>query len=102
MDRAVIDQYQSASRSLSEAIAGLSPEELARTPPADVAATLGGWSIQQVVIHLADAELVYAERMKRVIAEDDPPLLAFDQDRWATWLNYEHQSTQDAVAVIEL
>jgi hypothetical protein len=35
----------------------------------------GKWSTQEVVCHLADYEAVYADRMKRVIALDEPELL---------------------------
>jgi len=38
----------------------------------------GKWSIRQVVCHLADSEIVYADRIKRIIAEDNPTL--FDAD----------------------
>src|SRR5690554_4744740 len=100
--RPALDQYQSGSRLLLEALRGLSEDDLRRRPPADAAADLGQWSIQQVAIHLADAEMVYAERMKRVIAEDTPPLRGFDEARWAEQLNYDQQSAADAAALVEL
>ncbi len=54
------------------------------------------------MIHLADAEAVLVDRMKRVIAEDNPLLLAFDESRWALRLEYERQSTEDAWTMIDL
>jgi hypothetical protein len=48
----------------------------------------GKWSIRQVLAHLADSELVMAHRFRQVIAEDNPTLIAFDQDAWARNLDY--------------
>jgi len=48
----------------------------------------GKWSIRQLTAHLADAELVAAQRFRSVIAEDQPKLMAFDQEAWARNLDY--------------
>jgi hypothetical protein len=48
----------------------------------------GKWSIRLLIAHLADAEMVGAQRFRQVIAEDNPPLGAFDQDAWARNLDY--------------
>ena len=48
----------------------------------------GKWSIRQIIAHLADSELVAAQRFRQVIAEDDPKLGAFDQEAWARNLDY--------------
>lgn len=102
MDRTVIDRYASGGATLRQAIAGLSAADLQAVPPAEKAAEVGRWSIQQVVIHLADCELVIADRIRRVVAEDQPTLMAFDQDRWVERLAYADQSVDDAVAMVEL
>jgi hypothetical protein len=38
----------------------------------------GRWSVREVVCHLADSEIVYADRMKRVIAEERPTFFEAD------------------------
>lgn len=43
----------------------------------------GGWSLQQVVVHLADAELVYGMRVRLLVGTDNPNLEGYDQERWA-------------------
>jgi hypothetical protein len=48
----------------------------------------GKWSVRQILAHVADAEIVGAERFRRVIAEDDAALVAYDQDAWARNLDY--------------
>ena len=40
----------------------------------------GHWSIREVVCHLADTEIVYADRMKRVIVEENPTFFEADPD----------------------
>lgn len=48
----------------------------------------GKWTIRYILHHLADAETVLFERIRRVISEPRPVLWAFDQDAWATKLDY--------------
>jgi hypothetical protein len=48
----------------------------------------GKWSIRQLMAHLADSEVVCAHRMRQILAEDHPTLIAFDQDAWTRNLDY--------------
>lgn len=48
----------------------------------------GKWTVRQLLNHLADAETILYERVRRVIAEPRPVLWAFDQDRWSQHLDY--------------
>lgn len=50
----------------------------------------GKWSAIQVIQHLADTEVVYAWRTRQVLTEDQPPIQGFDQDAWASRLDYAH------------
>ncbi len=60
---AVIDRYADGGLILVQAASGLTPEHATARPGP------GHWSIAELVAHLADADLVLADRMKRVIAE---------------------------------
>ena len=91
-----LDHYAAGGVRLVQSIKGLESADLA------VASEPGHWSIGQVVIHLADAELALADRMKRVVAMDNPPLLAWDQDAFLATLHYDQQSVEDAVSLVEL
>ena len=42
----------------------------------------GTWSLSELVAHLVDSDLVGIERMKRVIAEENPTLQAYDENAW--------------------
>jgi hypothetical protein len=50
----------------------------------------GKWTVREILVHLADAESVLHERIKRVIAEPFQVLWAFDQDLWCINLDYKN------------
>ena len=57
----------------------------------------GKWSIGEVIQHLADSELVGANRFRMVMAHENPPLLAYDQDLWAERLRYSESNVDEAL-----
>ncbi|HWB53965.1 MAG TPA: DinB family protein [Tepidisphaeraceae bacterium] len=99
MSRQLIESYAAGPEKLTHAIDGLSAEQMQWMPPAEAKA--GTWSIQQLMAHLADCECVHADRMKRVIAEESPKLLAFDETRWAKSLAYDTRMVPDSLALIK-
>jgi DinB family protein len=48
----------------------------------------GKWSVRFLLHHLADAEAVLSDRIRRTISEPRQVLWAFDQDAWAKGLHY--------------
>jgi hypothetical protein len=100
MDRTLIDEYERGAEKLRQALYNLTREDLLQVPSPE--AGVGKWSIQQVVIHIMDSELVSADRLKRMIAEDNPTLIGYDETKFANNLRYEEQSAEDAVTVVEL
>ena len=50
----------------------------------------GKWSVTQVLAHLADSEVVWAWRLRLILAQDRPTITGYDQDAWATNLGYEN------------
>jgi hypothetical protein len=59
----------------------------------------GKWSIRQILQHLADSEVVWAWRMRLILAQDRPQLTGYDQDLWAERLHYEQADPSDALAL---
>ena len=43
----------------------------------------GKWSAAEIIAHLADCELVFGFRLRQTLAEDNPTIQPFDQDKWA-------------------
>jgi uncharacterized damage-inducible protein DinB len=96
MNRALIEAYAAGGEKVRRAVAGLTPEQLhARPGPGD-------WSVHEVVIHLADSDLVCIDRMKRVVCEDNPPLLNYDETAYMKKLFPAEQSLEDAVTQIDV
>jgi len=63
----------------------------------DYAPEPGNWSVRQILCHMADSEIVGADRFRRVIAEDNPTILNYDQDAWATRLDYHRRKISQAL-----
>ncbi len=100
MNRELIEKYTDGAEKLSLAIRGLTREDLLVVPPAD--ANVGLWSIQQVVIHCMDSELISTDRMKRMIAEENPALVGYDESKFAANLFYHEQPADAAVQIVAL
>lgn len=60
----------------------LGDDDLARTYAA------GKWPVRFILLHLADAETVLFDRIRRTLSEPRQVLWVFDQDAWAKGLDY--------------
>lgn len=92
---ALIDQYAAGPKLLREATAGMTREQVLARPVA------GKWSTLEAVCHLADFEIVYADRLKRVIAENEPTLFGGDPDTFAARLAYHSRDLAEELRLIE-
>ena len=100
MDPKLIEHYAAGGEKLAMAIRGLTPEDLLCAPPAD--AKVGRWSIQQVVVHCMDSDLIATDRIKRMIAEDNPQLIGYDENKFVQALRYEDQPAEAAIQILDL
>lgn len=89
----LISKYADQPGDLIAAVEGLTESELDRS------FERGKWSIRQQVNHLADCEINYVQRMKKVIAEDKPLLPVFESDKWAKSLFYDKSLADDSIAL---
>jgi hypothetical protein len=92
---ALIEQYLAGPELLRRAVAGMTGDQLLARPIS------GKWSTQEVVCHLADYELIYADRMKRVIALDEPELLQGDPRLFAARLAYDQRDVEEELALVD-
>lgn len=93
-DRDPMPVLESMPADVAAALAGLSVADLGR-PEAP-----GKWSLRRIVRHFADSEIVFAYRLRKIVAEDRPPLPGYDQDLWADRLHYDEEDV--ALALEEL
>ena len=55
------------------------------------------WSVHEIIIHIADSETNSALRARKLIVEPGGTLMGYDQDKWATELNYHEHNLEDAL-----
>jgi len=77
------------------AVAGLNPAQL------DTPYRSGGWTLAQVVHHLADSHCVALTRMKFLLAEEHPTVKPFDENVWATLPDACGAPVDDALALLD-
>jgi hypothetical protein len=82
-DRDPLSVLRETPAVLRETVAN-EPPSLLREPESP-----GKWSVAQVLQHFADGEMVWAWRMRLILAQDRPTLTGYDQDLWATRLRYD-------------
>ena len=92
----LIDDYLSGPALLRKAVVGMTSEQLVARP------IPGKWSTLEVICHLADFEIVFADRIKRIIAEDEPALLSSDPDEFAARLAYHQRNPEEELLLIAL
>ena len=92
----IIDNYLDGPGILRKAVAGMTPEQLVARP------IPGKWSTLEVICHLADFEIVYADRIKRVIAENEPTLFGGDPDAFAARLAYQQRDAEEELQLVEI
>lgn len=92
----VLERYTQDPDKVRQAIQGLTPAQLQAFP------VPGTWSIQQIVVHLLESDLIASHRMKRIIAEDNPALQAYDETRFAQSLFYEHEPLDEVLTMFAL
>lgn len=91
----LVDEYLAGVTALKQSVAGMTREQaLARPVP-------GKWSTLEVVCHITDFEPVFADRMKRVLALDNPTLMGADENLFAKHLVYHDRDLQEELAIVE-
>jgi DinB family protein len=93
---ALIQRYEEGSTKLRDAFAKV-PREAWKWRPEP-----GKWSVHEVVCHCADAETNAAARIRYLVAEKNPSIQGFDQDRWATVLDYDAERVELALAAVDV
>jgi hypothetical protein len=90
---------QAAGKSPQEiaaAVSGLSPAVLRYKPTPDK------WCILEILGHLADVEIIYAYRLRQMLADKQPVIASIDQDEWARNLGYMESAAPELVALYGL
>lgn len=62
----------------------------------------GCWSIHEHLVHIADSEANSYIRCRRFIAEPGEPLMAYDENGWASALGYAERSAEEALELFRI
>jgi hypothetical protein len=87
----LIAQYKEGYNEVTRGLEGF-PADLLTSHPIP-----GKWSAAEIVHHLADSETTAGIRLRRLLVEDHPLILGYDQNAYATRLNYNNREMAPAL-----
>jgi uncharacterized damage-inducible protein DinB len=91
----VIDLIPDISKTLKEMTGPLNLEQLQTAYRPD------GWTIQQVVHHIADNDMNAYLRFKRALTEDEPLASSYREDSWAELGDYKEAPIETSITLLE-
>ena len=94
--RKYIESAEKSPGEIARAVAGLHEKGLRYKPNSEE------WCILEILGHLADMEIVYAYRIRQMIADENPIIAPVDQNAWARNLDYLRTPAPELVAAYGL
>jgi hypothetical protein len=82
IDKDPMEVLASTPAAITRAVRGLADAQLHKPPKK------GKWSITEIVSHLTDGEIVFAYRLRKILAEPGCKIDSYDQNKWASNLHY--------------
>lgn len=79
----LIAQYTAGPATVVAALEGITETELDARPAPDE------WTVREIVHHLADSEMTLAIRLRRLLAEEHPQIVGYDEAEYARRLYYD-------------
>jgi uncharacterized damage-inducible protein DinB len=92
----IIENAEKDPKKIAAAVSGL-PDGILRYKPSPKK-----WSILEMLAHLADMEILYAYRMRQIVADKNPTIAPINQDDWAKNLGYMEEKAPELVAAFGL
>jgi uncharacterized damage-inducible protein DinB len=91
-----IEEAEKSPKQIAASVSGLPDKTLRYKPSPDK------WCILEILAHLADMEILYAYRLRQMLADKNPVIAPIDQDAWADNLGYMESSPAELVALYGL
>ena len=91
----LIDLIAAAPAALRGAVAGLTPAQL-DTPYRD-----GGWTVRQVVHHVADSHANAYVRARLALTEENPTVKTYDEKTWAELIDARTLPPDASLALVD-
>jgi hypothetical protein len=89
-----IESYGNAYVTLAEGLQHF-PREMWHFKPEN------GWSIREIIVHIADSEANSFVRCRRFIAEPGSTVLGYDENQWCIALHYKDQTADEALELFK-
>jgi hypothetical protein len=91
----VIDQIPEISKTLNEITRNLNREQL------QTSYRPGGWTVQQIVHHMADNDMNAYIRFKRALTEEEFLASSYREDAWAELIDYRDVPIDTSIRLME-
>lgn len=88
---AQIERYEKGAREFAALMASIPPAKLDRAPGP------GLWNVRQTALHIVDAEIIGATRLRMLAAQPGTKLAGYSGDVWARELHYEQLPLEPAL-----
>jgi DinB superfamily len=105
--RATRTSYSAESRAAAIATIEQTPGDLRRAVTGLTNAQLDmpyrpdGWTVRQLVHHVADAHMVLSVRIRHALTEVNPPVRLWDEVTWAELPDAKEMPVDDSLAVVD-
>ena len=92
----LLQRFKRGPELLATLLTGAAGREFDYSPAPDK------WSIRQIMAHMVDSEMMGAGRMRRLIAEDNAQMQLWDQNAWATRLDYAKRKPSECLVTFRI
>jgi DinB superfamily len=90
-----IEEVEKTAAKFRAAVVGLNQKQL------DTPYREGGWTVRQVVHHLADSHMHSYLRFKHALTEEQPAIKAYDEKLWAELADTRDTPVETSLALLE-
>lgn len=93
--QAATDAIAALPSELRQAVRGLTDAEL------DTPYRPEGWTVRQLVHHIADSHMNAFVRMRKALTENEPDIVAYDEKKWAELPDSRHAEAEISLALVD-
>ena len=93
--QSAIDAVAALPSQLRSALAGLDEQQI------DTPYRPGGWTVRQLVHHVADSHMHSYIRMRLALTENEPDISAYNEKAWAELVDARHAAPDVSVSLLD-
>jgi len=91
-----LERYKNGYNDLRQALEGLGAAAIEFKPGPEK------WSVHEILVHLADAEVQSYVRLRTILADTPAMIMNHDEMAWSKVLKYQEMSIAESLAILEL